>query len=230
MTCLKSNIRNLLFKFPGFLAGMSRIERNRSFSEFEKKYEGALKISDDRMELHRSVRNKLENGPIDYLEFGVYSGKSFIPWLKENTNPSSRFYGFDTFTGLPEDWHGNRPKGTFDVQESVPDTDGDKRATFIAGTFQSTLAKFLNGYNRDEAKTLVVHIDCDIFSGAIYALFNVEPYLKSGDIVIFDEFKDHNNEFFAFDIFVSTTNVTLQPFIRSKSNNQWAFFVTKKDN
>ena len=41
---------------------------------------------------------------INYLEFGVANGESFNWWMTKNVNAETRFYGFDTFTGLPEDF------------------------------------------------------------------------------------------------------------------------------
>tara|TARA_R110000823_G_scaffold256929_1_gene378743 strand:+ start:323 stop:1015 length:693 start_codon:yes stop_codon:yes gene_type:complete len=225
MSFSKLVLRKILFQFPSWLEKISHVNRSLRFQNFENRLLGKLDLSNNRQDLHSTIRRKLGNIPIDYFEFGVYSGKSFLPWLEENKNPSSKFYGFDTFTGLPEDWDKNRPKGTFDTNDTVPDTKGDHRATFIKGTFQETLYKFLDNYVRAEDIHLIIHIDCDIFTGAIYSLFGIEPYLKSGDIIIFDEFKDHNNEFRAFEIFTSSTNIELQPFLKSKSNNQWAFAV-----
>ena len=41
---------------------------------------------------------------LNYLEFGVADGHSFNWWMTENISLIHRFYGFDTFTGLPEDF------------------------------------------------------------------------------------------------------------------------------
>ena len=69
------------------------------FFVFKKKY-------DKRELLYEYVikQQNLENETIDYLEFGVASGKSFQWWLKRLTNDKNKFYGFDTFEGLPENW------------------------------------------------------------------------------------------------------------------------------
>jgi len=40
------------------------------------------------------------------LEFGVWQGESTRFFAGLNRSPSSRFYGFDSFEGLPEDWRG----------------------------------------------------------------------------------------------------------------------------
>jgi len=59
---------------------------------------------EDRFKLHEHVFN-IENlkGEINYLEFGVADGISFKWWVNRNKNANSKFIGFDTFTGLPED-------------------------------------------------------------------------------------------------------------------------------
>jgi hypothetical protein len=54
--------------------------------------------------LYQYVSDKLNirNESIDYLEFGVSGAYSFKWWIGNCINPDSRFYGFDTFEGLPE--------------------------------------------------------------------------------------------------------------------------------
>src|SRR5689334_11269923 len=49
-------------------------------------------------------KESLSSNVINYLEFGVADGHSFRWFVQQNANPGSRFYGFDTFTGLPEDF------------------------------------------------------------------------------------------------------------------------------
>ena len=93
-----------------------------------------------RIDLYKAVSSHfgLDNLDMIYLEFGVASGESFSWWVKHNTNPNSRFFGFDTFEGLPENWGGFYKKG--DMSHQMTDLKvNDQRALFVKGTFQQTL-------------------------------------------------------------------------------------------
>lgn len=139
----------------------------------------------------------LEGQPIDYLEFGVASGGSFFWWLRENNHPDSRFYGFDTFEGLPEDWGLGFRKG--DMSSGMPELN-DQRAVFIKGLFQDSLPPFLREY-KNPGRKKIIHLDADLFSSTLFALASLSPFLKPGDILLFDEFNVPNHEYFAFKIF-----------------------------
>jgi hypothetical protein len=135
--------------------------------------------------------------PIDYLEFGVFEGYSVREWLQLNSHADSRFYGFDLFTGLPEEWHtltGYRPSGTFDTGGVVPQID-DARVQFIKGKFQDTLRQFLTSYTPQNR--LVIHMDADLYASTLYALATLDPYLTPGTIVMFHDFY-HESIFRAF--------------------------------
>ncbi|MBD3637581.1 MAG: class I SAM-dependent methyltransferase [Crocinitomicaceae bacterium] len=139
---------------------------------------------------------KTENidGNIDYLEFGVSRGRSFEWWLNRIENPDARFYGFDTFSGLPEDW-GPFKKGDMDNGDEPPKYD-DNRYEFFQGLFQQTLLPFLQDYKSDKRK--VIHMDADLYSATLYVLATISPILKPGDIIFFDEFNVPMHEFKAF--------------------------------
>ena len=136
------------------------------------------------------------SGAIDYLEFGVHQGHSILHWAGRNQDPKSRFVGFDTFTGLPEQWNAFYPQGHFDTGGQVPQTD-DPRVDFVTGLFQDTLPGFLANHVAT-GRPLVVHIDCDLYASALYCLTRLDTILVPGSILIFDEFGDVLHEFRAF--------------------------------
>jgi hypothetical protein len=136
--------------------------------------------------------------PINYLEFGVSGGHSFNWWVKANSNPSSSFSGFDTFEGLPEDWGGFKQGA---MTADVPQTD-DRRVNFYKGLFQDTLPDFVKGMDLTRKK--VILMDADLFSSTLYVLTMLAPYLKKGDIILFDQFNVPMHEFLAFQLFTSS--------------------------
>lgn len=152
-----------------------------------------------RYELYNYVVNKLKlkDESIDFIEFGVFDGYSFKWWLANCPNPDNKFFGFDTFEGLPENW-GTFNKG--DMYANIPVVN-DSRAEFIKGLFQDTVPNFLSTAKFKTDKRKIIHLDADLFSSTLFALTSLGPYLKKGDILFFDEFNVPNHEFFAFKIF-----------------------------
>lgn len=154
-----------------------------------------------RMKLHAYVLEKENlNGPVVYLEFGVAKGESYSWWVKNNTHAESSFVGFDTFTGLPEDWNVFK-KGDMSAGGFTPAVD-DQRASFEVGLFQDTLPGFVKKH--DLSKRLVIHIDGDLYSSAYYALNMLAPYMKKDDVIIFDEFGVPTHEFKVFEEFFAS--------------------------
>lgn len=148
----------------------------------------------------------LSNNAIDYFEFGVCGGHSFKWWLTHNTNSNSKFYGFDTFEGLPEAF-GPFGKGSMAVAlESL--NINDPRAGFYKGLFQDTLVPFLEQYKSDKKK--LIHLDADLFSATLFALSQLYRFLNDGDILLFDEFAVPKHEFMAFKIFTESFYVNYE--------------------
>ena len=147
-----------------------------------------------------SKTETLSQSAIDYFEFGVSGGSSFRWWLANNGHANSRFYGFDTFEGLPESY-GSFEKGSMAAAlESLNIT--DTRASFYKGLFQDTLVPFLENYKGGNRK--LVHLDADLFSATIFSLSQLYRFLKEGDILMFDEFAVPKHEFMAFKIFTES--------------------------
>ena len=139
----------------------------------------------DRSELHRFcvTSRGLEDKAIDYLEFGVAGGESLTWWTSLNTHPDSRFYGFDTFSGIPEAW-GKFPAGSFSTDSALPNI-ADQRIEYQIGMFQDTLVPFLEGFRRN--RPIVIHLDADLYSSTLYVMANLGPRLQAGDLILLDE-------------------------------------------
>jgi O-methyltransferase len=147
-----------------------------------------------RIDLYRHIA-AIAEGPIDYLEFGVWKGEATDAWRKLNTHPDSRFVGFDTFEGLPEDWEANHPKGTFSTNGTAPQID-DPRVAFVKGLFQDTLRGYLQA--TPLRNRLVVNIDCDLYSATLFVLGTLDKFFAPGTVIIFDDFYSMNHETKAF--------------------------------
>lgn len=159
----------------------------------------------ERFELYAYLNESVVTGTsIDYLEFGVANGDSIREWMRLNTHPQSRFFGFDTFEGLPEVWEhvgGSTPKGTFGAKGQPPIINHDPRVTFVKGLFQDTIPGFAQSFH--VRNQLILHLDADLYSSTLYTLASLNDWLVSGTIILFDEFDSFDNEFRALHDFVS---------------------------
>jgi hypothetical protein len=166
------------------------------------------------------IKNEsLENQKINYIEFGVAQGNSFRWFVQRNTNAQSKFYGFDTFTGLPEDF-GVYKKGMFNTNNQVPAID-DTRVKFFQGLFQQTVPGFLPELNKDSRN--VIMMDADLYSSTLFVLTSLAPFLKKDDIIFFDEFAVPTHEFKAFFEFNQSYHVNLK-LIAAASNYYFTAF------
>jgi len=123
-----------------------------------------------------------------YLEFGVFEGRSMRWWASHLTAPGARLVGFDSFEGLPDDWHPGIGAGHFATGQ--PPAIDDPRVSFEVGWFDQTLP----GFDVPPHDQLVVNIDCDLYSSATTALTWAEPLLQPGSLIYFDEYPDRDHE------------------------------------
>jgi tetratricopeptide (TPR) repeat protein len=112
-----------------------------------------------------------------FYEFGVWRAEAFRYLIKT----FKKGYGFDTFEGLPEDWHSEKA-GTYSSDGNVPKVDGGE---FIVGKFEDTLPEF---FAKKRPKASIVNFDADLYSSTICALNYAKPVIDKHTILIFDEF------------------------------------------
>ncbi len=144
----------------------------------------------------------MDDGDGMVLEFGVYTGTTLK--IIANATNGRDVYGFDSFTGLPEDWRTGFGAGAFGV-EQLPDVPG---AELIAGWFDEVLPGFVAEHPGPVA---FLHVDCDLYSSTKTVLELVGSRLRAGSIVLFDEYfnyqgwRDHEHK--AWMEFVAQTGV-----------------------
>jgi hypothetical protein len=157
----------------------------------------------DRATLYRFVCSVIApEGPLNVIELGVWRGESLKIWAAAAPQPAAKFYGLDTFHGLPEDWKhviGRSPKGTFTTHGQLPDIT-DSRVSFRKGLIQVRLRSLLHEVDF-AGSPLVVHFDADLYSATLYALTTLDVVLApklDSYVAVFDEFSSANDEFRAF--------------------------------
>tara|TARA_B100001057_G_scaffold86673_1_gene82604 strand:+ start:216 stop:2189 length:1974 start_codon:yes stop_codon:yes gene_type:complete len=117
-----------------------------------------------------------------FYEFGVWRGEAFRYLIKT----FKKGYGFDTFEGLPEDWH-NEKAGTYTSDGNIPKIKGGK---FIVGKFEETLPGF---FAEERPMASIINFDADLYSSTICALNFAKPVIDQDTILIFDEFIMNKN-------------------------------------
>ncbi len=152
-----------------------------------------------------------------YLEFGVYEGRSLRWWAQHLSQPDARLVGFDSFEGLPEDWRPGQGQGRFRTA-GPPDVD-DPRVSFVVGWFDETLP----GYTPPEHDQLVVNVDCDLYSSTRTVLAWLEPHLRPGSLVYFDEFPDRDHEMRALLEALAQTGRRVTPLAMANGGLHWLF-------
>jgi O-methyltransferase len=128
------------------------------------------------------------NQKVLLLEFGVFDGRSIQKFAELNHNSASRFIGFDSFDGLPEDWSSDCPKGTFSQGGRIPSVQ-DSRITFVKGWFSDTVIPRMDGV-RDPDAIVICHFDADLYSSTLFCLTSMLQRFE-GFYFVFDEFPGH---------------------------------------
>lgn len=112
----KSLIERVPSSYFETLTAITYMNENFSIVRSVKKFK-------NREDLWKDVFDKFNGEAITVLEFGVYKGYSIKKFAEFNTNENSKFFGFDSFEGLPENWTRIQPKGTFSIDGNQPIVD-----------------------------------------------------------------------------------------------------------
>ncbi len=130
-----------------------------------------------------AVENITVEGNI--LEFGVFTGYS-INYMSSKKE-EMKFYGFDSFEGLPEVWEGYH-SFDFNMNGNMPEV--NTNVTLIKGWFDQTLPVYTKEHNENIA---LLHVDCDLYSSTKTIFEHLSPYIVKDTLIIFDEFFNYPN-------------------------------------
>ncbi len=138
-----------------------------------------------------------------FYEFGVWHGVSF----KYLINTFKKGFGFDTFEGLPENWH-TQKIGAYSAEGVIPKIN---EGTFITGKFEETLPIF---FAQSRPMASVINYDADLYSSTLCALNHSKPIIDEHTILIFDEFIVNENweqdEYKALNEFCSNNDLSYE--------------------
>ena len=138
-----------------------------------------------------------------FYEFGVWRGEAFKYLIKT----IKKGYGFDTFKGLPENWH-HEPIGSYSSDGKVPRIKGGE---FIVGKFEDTLPSF---FAERRPMASIINFDADLYSSTITALNHSKPVIDKHTILVFDEFIINKNweqdEYKALEEFCANNHYTYE--------------------
>jgi len=141
-----------------------------------------MRLLDHReMEYRFCMQNiQFDNGL--FLEFGVFNGSSIN--ILSKLRPNKIFHGFDTFTGLPEDWDlGNKKiKAGHFYLEKMPSV--EKNVILHKGLFEDTIPKWQKQYKE---KISFINIDCDLYSSTKTVLEHLNSQIVKDTIIRFDD-------------------------------------------
>ncbi len=149
--------------------------------------------------VRRVIYGAYENGINgDYLEFGVWEGRSFIYAYNfaKSKMPMMNYYAFDSFEGLQKpkgiDKHSFFKKGKyfcpldkFKKNLEWGGVDEDK-VTIIKGFYDNMLTTELKEKLKIK-RASVVWIDCDLYESTKTVLNFIISYLVDGTIIVFHD-------------------------------------------
>lgn len=125
---------------------------------------------------------QLENSPWVGFEFGVAWGFSSKYHL-DRGKKLKEWHGFDTFTGLPENWR-HYKSGHFSNDGKFPEIN-DKRVQWHKGLVQQTVNSIFFESYANQKKYII--LDLDLFEPTFWVLSKISPFLKPDDLLYFDE-------------------------------------------
>jgi hypothetical protein len=160
-----------------------------------------------------SMRWCKHRGRGDYLEFGTFRGQSFTAFFRAAEKyglQDMRFFGFDSFEGLPETPTCGPPKpggspaafaaGNYacsqdEFEDMLTKNDVDmSRVRLIPGFYSESLTESLKAELSIDVAG-IVNVDCDIYESTVDVLSFITGYLRTGSLLLFDDWLAYAHPF-----------------------------------
>lgn len=162
----------------------------------------------------RFVRNMQKRGGGDYLEFGVYRGRTTVEAFKkakELNFDTMRFFAFDSFEGLPSLSDEEKDFGQFyegqyscsveNFLENLKAANVDlSRVITIPGFYDKSLADPNIKSIHSIKKASVVWIDCDLYESTVPVLDFITDIIDAGTILVFDDYFSFGGDLYTGEI------------------------------
>lgn len=160
-----------------------------------------------------------------YLEFGVFTGSS-INLIADTVKKT--VHGFDSFKGLPENWHTGYAKGSFAMNDDWrPQVRSNVQ--LHVGTFDEVLPGFVEEFKEN---VCFLHVDCDLYSSTKTLFEHLGERITHGTVIVFDEYFNYPNwqahEYKAFQEFAKQRGLSYEYIGYSSRYTQVAVRVLSK--
>lgn len=194
---IKKKLELLLKRYPWLFRLGSKVYHslNPGFKSLSPGAPGAIERA------FKMAKELHEGGPIgDYYEFGLFKGYTFFSAYRTAQRldlKETRFYGFDSFQGLPpvddiDKTGGWFFEGQFAYSRSKVEKNLQKRGVdfnkiqLIEGFYEDTLVEKLKE-TLPARRAGVILLDCDLYSSTRTVLDWLEGLIKDKTIVLFDD-------------------------------------------
>ena len=175
-------------------------------ARFQSTIQGDLLTKDALFKFARAFFGVESRGKGTYLEFGVLNGGGIVAAYGSLRGYLSKFYGFDTFQGLPKldpiDQRGlelmpifcagnfkSMPRETV-LSSIIANANGlkDEDVVLVEGLFEKTLPSFDKDLIRKDGPVLMINVDCDLYSSSKDVFNFIDDLVEDGTWLLLDDY------------------------------------------
>jgi hypothetical protein len=198
MRTVKKRVEYVLRPYPALFRLASRAYHvlNRSSGSLSSGAPEALRKA------FETARQRADGDLGDYYEFGVFRGGTLAAAqevCRDLDIGTTRFFGFDSFKGLPpvegiDETDGMFFEGQFAAPKEVVERNLSRagvdweRTTLIEGFFSESLTEETKR-SYPFRRASVALIDCDLYSSTTEVLAWLADYLDDGSVLLFDDWE-----------------------------------------